>query len=335
MTAALEWFQQHLGLSPTPPASLNPQLLSTEDAGDHQRTKVVLLPDDPDPLFAYLLVPKHVVQPAPAVLCLHSTTEGSGKDVPAGVAGFAPGSQPVESRAYALQLVRRGYVALVPDMLCDGERVVPGDRPYDTRAFYHRFPAWSAAGKVIWDNQRVLDYLCTLDIVDPGRIGVVGHSHGAHYGLFTALFDDRIKAVVCNGGVLYWSGVGDPCHWARTAPTMVHMPALHSYYEQGAFPHAFWECLAAIAPRRLLCMDGEADGNHYQVRETFQALRRVYASLGCEANLAWFSYPGGHDFPKAARQHAYAWLEENLKSVSLNEGSISPAIGRCEKIGGV
>jgi len=278
-----EWFARRLGLSPNPPERLNPQTLSVEDAGDHLRKKVVLLPDDPDPLYTCLLVPKYGARPAPAVLCLHSTTEGSGKDVPAGVAGYAPGSPPVDSRAYALHLVRRGYVVLVPDMLGDGERVAPGYRPYDVRAFYR--PASRDCPR---PQSPFVKTSATAGTV-PLRLP---------YGLFTALFDTRIKAVVCNGGVLYWSGVDDPCHWAREAPTMVHLPALRPYYEEGVFPCAFWECLAPIAPRRLLCMDGEADGNHPQVRATVHALHSVYRALGGADNLAWHTYPGGHASPR-------------------------------------
>lgn len=164
-----------LGPFPDPPESLDPQIISVEDAGDHLRKKVVLPGEDEDPLYIYLLVPKEMPRPAPAVLCLHSTTKGSGKDLPAGVAGFAPGDPPVESRSYALHMVRRGYVALAPDMLCDGQRVPEGLQPYDTSEFYRRYPDWSAAGKIIWDSMRAIDYLFTLDFVDTDPVHVRKH----------------------------------------------------------------------------------------------------------------------------------------------------------------
>jgi hypothetical protein len=123
--------------------------------------------------------------------------------------------------------------------------------------------------------------------------------------------DRRLAAVVSNGPVLYWSGKGDPRHWARDPepPTMIHLPAMRAFYERNTVPCPFWELLAPIAPRPFLCMDGEHDGNHPQVRETFAALRSVYARHGREEALEWFSYPGGHDFPAAAREHAYEWLD--------------------------
>ncbi len=303
-----------LGKQPPIPARISARLEAIEDAGDHLRQKVVILPGGEDPIPAWLLRPKGPPRRRPAMLCLHSTTHGAGKDVPVGRTGFEPGSPPVESRSYALQLVRRGYVTLTPDLLCDGERVSPGGRPYDTREFYRRHPEQSAAGRIVWDCRRALDFLETLEEVDAGRIGVIGHSHGAHYGLFAAVFDTRIRAAVCNGGVLYWSGKGDPRHWARDPepPSMVHIPPMRSWYERGGTPCAFWELLTPLASRPVLCMDGEQDGNHPQVRETFEALKKVYARQGHEQALAWFSYPGGHDFPVAAREHAYDWLDRSL-----------------------
>ena len=303
-----------LGPMPAAPERTAARLLAPEDAGDHLRRKVILLPASDDPIPAWLLTPKGPSQPRPAMLCLHATTRGSGKDVPAGIAGPEPGSPPVESRSYALQLVRRGYVALAPDLLCDGERVSPGLKPFDTRDFYRRHPEQSAAGRIVWDCMRAVDFLVSLEGVDPERLGVIGHSHGAHYGLFAAVFDERIRIGISNGPVLYWSGKGDPRHWARDPepPTMVHMPRMRPYYERGQKPCAFWELLAPVAPRPWLCMDGEEDWNHPLVRETFAGMRNVYAGLGWEEALAWFSYPGGHDFPDTAREHAYDWLDRNL-----------------------
>ncbi|MBI4530570.1 MAG: dipeptidyl aminopeptidase, partial [Candidatus Latescibacteria bacterium] len=40
---------------------------------------------------------------------------------------------------------------------------------YDTTPVYQRHPDWSAMGKAVWDAQRAVDYLTSLDIVDPER----------------------------------------------------------------------------------------------------------------------------------------------------------------------
>lgn len=201
--------------------------------------------------YGWLLVPESATEnfekqgiQAPAIICLHSTTYGAGKSSPAGLAGrFA--SEPTigfvgrpdlvgkdsrynssmpdpndpqamrdydaVGRAAGLLLAKQGYVTLSIDMLGDGERIEPGQRPMDTRQFYkQRYPdpmaedAWSAMGKWIWDVMRSVDYLESLPFVNPKGIGCTGWSWGGHVTLFAAAFDQRIAAAVPNGGVLDW-----------------------------------------------------------------------------------------------------------------------------------
>ncbi|GEP45961.1 dienelactone hydrolase family protein [Brevifollis gellanilyticus] len=265
-----EWLKI-LGPFPTSKPPLDLQILSTEklpaspgddvypvNAGDITRYKVKFRSEadasgiTPSEIWNYgwLLVPdsvttnheKHGIQ-APAIICLHSTTYGSGKSSPAGLAGrFASdpkigfvgrqdlvGKDPrynnsmpdpkdleamhayyAQGRAAGLLLARQGYVTLSIDFLADGERVEPGHRSNDTRQFYKRFPdpmaesAWSIMGKCIWDVMRSVDYLQSLPYVNPNGIGCTGWSYGGQVTLFAAAFDQRISAAVPNGGVLDW-----------------------------------------------------------------------------------------------------------------------------------
>jgi hypothetical protein len=63
-------------------------------------------------------------------------------------------------------------------------------------------PAWDeiVAGMIV-DGRRALDWLCARDEVDPGRLGVVGVSHGAIIGPCVMGADSRVRAgVFCMGG---------------------------------------------------------------------------------------------------------------------------------------
>ncbi len=200
-------------------------------------------------IYAWLLVPKSVTEAharhghkSPAIICLHSTTYGAGKSSTVGLAGrFASeasigfvgrpdlvGVDPrynnnlpdpadpkamadfeAGGRASALILAKQGFVTLSPDLIADGERIEPGQRPLDTRQFYKRYPdpmaedAWSVMGKNIWDVMRSVDFLRTLPYLND-QLGCTGWSHGAHTALFAAAFDERITATVSNGAVLDW-----------------------------------------------------------------------------------------------------------------------------------
>ena len=111
-----------------------------------------------------------------------------------------------------IDMAEAGFVALAPDYLRDGERIKPGRRPYDTTDFYKEFPDWSIHGKDAWDTMRAIDYLETLDFVDPEKIGMIGHSYGGHSTIFAAALEPRIKVAVANGPVSDFLHHG--MHWA-------------------------------------------------------------------------------------------------------------------------
>lgn len=179
------------------------------------RYHVTFQAESDDRVTAWLLVPASArIRPAPAIVCLHSTTFGTGKDSTIGLAGLRPG-QPADQwrefyrnadvgQAYGRDLATHGYVTLSPDFLTDGERIRPGERLMDTRPFYQRHPEWSMIGKNTWDIMRCVDFLQTLEFVDGKRIGCTGWSLGGHCTLFAAAFDERIGAAIPNGGVLDW-----------------------------------------------------------------------------------------------------------------------------------
>ena len=77
----------------------------------------------------------------------------------------------------------------------------------------------SGTMKGIWDHMRAVDVLQSMPEVDGSRIGVMGNSLGGHNSLFVAVFDPRIKAIVCSSGfdsflkqycAGWCSGVGGP-----------------------------------------------------------------------------------------------------------------------------
>src|SRR5438552_465740 len=92
---------------------------------------------------------------------------------------------------YRVELVKRGFVVLAP--------------PYPLLADYNpdirRLGYQSGTMKAIWDNIRGLDYLESLPFVKTNGFGVIGHSLGGHNGVFTALFDPRLKVVVSSCGL--------------------------------------------------------------------------------------------------------------------------------------
>ena len=149
---------------------------------------------------AYVLIPKGLTKPAPAIVALHD--HGGfylwGKEKVVEVAGEHPSLAEFKRRAYsgksiASELARRGYVVIAIDMFYWGERrmlldddpadwrdrpaTISADRvaafnrragqsePLVGRTIYSAGFTWS--GVMFWDDVRTVDYLVRRPEVDP------------------------------------------------------------------------------------------------------------------------------------------------------------------------
>lgn len=282
-------------------APLNVEVVSEEKMPNYLRRKVRFTPEIDDHVPAWLLIPNDLPANgrAPAMLCLHQTTK-IGKDEPVGLGGLP-------SLHYAHELASRGYICLVPDYPSFGE--------YEYDFTKHGAARASGSMKAIWNNLRAVDLLETLPQVNKDRIGVIGHSLGGHNALFTAVFDDRLKAVVTSCGFTPFHDYygGKVAGWTSDR----YMPRIRDVYENDAdkIPFDFCEIIAAIAPRGVFSNSPLKDSNFDVggVREAMAKAGEVYALLKVEKNLTLVTPDAPHDFPEAERQSAYAWLDGLLK----------------------
>ena len=301
---------------PQSPVPLNVKVLEEHEEDGYIRRKLAYHTDSPkQPITAWLLLPlppgegrgesalnssttsarrtKH-----PAVLCLHPTNP-NGKDQPAGLIGDS-------SRYYAKELAQRGYVTLSPDYPSFGDAT-----KYDFDADDYV----SGTMKAIYDNIRSIDLLQSLPEVDPNRIGCIGHSLGGHNTLFTAVFDQRIKAAVTSCGFTTFHKYygGNLTGWTSSR----YMPLIKTKYNLAPdqVPFDFPEVIAAIAPRAVFASAPLHDHNFDidGVREVITAVRPIYKLLGAEGNLQAVHPNCAHDFPDAERNQAYEFLDRFLR----------------------
>lgn len=269
------------------------------DCGSYVRRMISYVSSPGGRVPAYLCVPKAALAgvPASAVLCLHPTDNVVGNQVVVGLGGKA-------NRQYAAELAERGFVTLSPSY-----PLLAKYQP-DLRALGFE----SGTMKAIWDNIRGIDLLESLAFVrKESGFAVIGHSLGGHNGIFTAVFEPRIRAVVSSCGFdsfLDYKG-GNVQGWVQQR----YMPKMGEYVGRSEeVPFDFYELVGALAPRAFLVNAPLKDANFRwdSVDRVVVAARAVYEIHGVPQNIQVMHPDCEHDFPDAERTAGYEWIERVL-----------------------
>jgi len=319
-----------------PPCEPKPEVVEQVVAGDYVREKVYFNTTPGLRVPAFVLVPKGVQFPAPAVVVLHD--HGGfyfwGKEKSVEIEDEHSVLSQFKKRYYAGNsiasvLARQGYVTIVIDMFYWGERrMLLADDPADWRdrpkiitperiaAFNQRASqseqlvgrtiysagfTWS--GVMFWDDMRTVDYLVTRPEVDKTRIGCVGLSVGGLRSCHLAALDDRIKAAVVVG----WMASFPPQLKSKVRNTIGFTKLVPGLYRHLDFPD-----VASLAmPRPLLVINGSQDAlfDLDGVRHCFDKLRACYQKTGVPDRFRGSLYDTPHEFNAAMQVEAWEWLK--------------------------
>jgi len=243
------------------------------------------------------------------VLCMHGTDRDlAHRNV------LSPDEKP--DRQYAIELARRGYVALAVDQFGFGA----GNRGFEQhdviRRFYEGCPEWSLDGIRLWIHQCALDILSAQDGVAEDYLACIGHSLGGRAAAYLAAFDDRIAAAVPSAGVS-----PNVTNVYRNVPGAGSLsPVLDEAVAQAGKPFFEYQDLIALcAPRALLLVEPWNDAyNPYieTVFRCFEKARFVYELYGEPDNLQILCHGDGHDTRPPIREYAYRWIDEKLSAAA-------------------
>jgi dienelactone hydrolase len=321
------------------PVAPRPEVVERIDRGDHVREKVLFWSSPQLRVPAYVLIPRKLSGPAPAVVDLHS--HGGlflyGKEKVIDLGHGHPALTAYQRRNYdgqptATALVRRGYVVISIDALLFGERrpLLDADLKYgwdrsrySARAVAHLNRACRAReatlvkaltlagltwpGVVVWDDLRTVDYLRTRPEVDPRRIGCLGISMGGYRALFLAALDERI-ACACVAGFL--SSVRPMIKAHLDTHSWVHfVPGLHRYLD---LP----DVASLAAPRPLLVQQCAHDALFpgAGMREAVRIIDAVYRKAKVRGKFLGQFYDVPHQFTRVMQDDAFDWLDRHLKA---------------------
>ncbi|WP_345041488.1 dienelactone hydrolase family protein [Georgenia daeguensis] len=209
--------------------------------------------------------------------------------------------------AFAAPLVEAGLVVMVVPWWF--ETVAGTDAPADLDGRYGPAAARHAAtradtplGRSVSDVIAAVDHLRTLDDVDPGRIGLLGHSLGGKLTLVTAALDPRVAAAAAHE-----PGVGFAhSNWAAPWYLGEHVPK----------DRDLDELLGLVAPRPFLLVGGgSSDGAHNR-----DLLAQAAARWGEGGGLDVLTHDGGHPVPPHVLAACVAWLAGHLAGPGADTG---------------
>ena len=239
---------------------------------------------------AYLLKPQNMNNKLPGVVAMHSTSDNQMRFI----AGVEEGS--IIPQGY--KLAQQGFVVICPMCFLWQDR---GDRTYEQQVdrFRMRHPGSRGMAKMLFDARRAVDVLASLEEVDSGRIGAVGHSLGGKEVFYLGAFDDRVKVIVSNeGGIgIDFSNWDDPWYLGK---------------EIHEFNHQHHELLALCAPKPFLLIGGDsADGA--KSLPYIEAVLPVYNLYGKTKNIELLNHGQGHDIAPIAEKRTYEWITQHLQ----------------------
>jgi hypothetical protein len=304
-TTLREQLRRRLGI-PETRAALVPEQRGELDLGDRVVVEKWLYTAEPGSRIpANLYRPAHLTGRIPAIVmtCGH----GDSKSL---------AHMQYVARTYA----RTGVACLLADPLGEEERHFAGrlgTREHDEPDVTRRTEASgrSVMGKLVFDAMRGLDFLQSLDGIDPGRLGVAGNSLGGAVAGWLFALEPRLRMAVVSG----WAFGDYMCHSGKHCTNWPNQQ-LRAVCDWPAFLRLGAEHGA------LLVMNGDADviidrdGSGTVWRDLVAHLQAVDPT-GQRLQVWWCSQ-GGHR-PYQGNKRALQFIHEQLGTPSMTAEEIA------------
>lgn len=191
------------------------------------------------------------------------------------------------------ELCREGRLVVAADVRGIGETRPPHVASItEPAAFRHLFDVETAIAYMAWfmdesllgmrvqDAVRAVDYALSRSDAGGGAVEMIGKGAGALWALFAAALDERVRAAVCEGGLLSYRTLARTDRYRHGAGIFIRDVLLHFDLPQVA---------AAVAGRRLVLL-GPVDAMRRPVatpaaRSAYEWTERAYEAAGAKGEF--------------------------------------------------
>lgn len=272
------------GLDPLPPKTpLNPKIVSRMERGDYVIENVLLETYPGYYLGGNLFRPLGRKGKFPGVLLAHGHADN----------GRLENTELASPPSFGISMARQGYVVFSYDMVGWN----------DTKQTVHEFGGpretiwgFGPLGLQLWNSMRVLDFLQSLEEVDPERIGMTGWSGGGTQTFVMTAVDDRVKVTAPVDMVSYLMQGGSPC---ENAPGL----RVDTYNV---------EIAALAAPRPMIVVSSPWDQSRNSHAEINTPIRGIYYRYGKTHNFEGVEIEAQHNYNRDSREAVYRFFGKHL-----------------------
>jgi hypothetical protein len=189
-----------------------------------------------------------------------------------------------------INLARQGHVVFSYDMV----GYLDGDQLPHRRLGGRREELWGIGlmGLQLWNSIRGVDFLLSLEGVDPERLGCTGASGGGTQCFALTAADERVKASAPVNMVSAHMQGGCVCE------NQGHLRVEANNVE----------IAACMAPRPLLLVSATGDWTCHTPEVEYPAIRRVYQLYGAEERISQRQFEAGHNYHQGSREAVYAFF---------------------------
>lgn len=267
---------------------LNVQIEKEEKKDGYRKIRFVFESEKNSLVPCYLLIPDIGKKKYPVAITLQGHSSGFHNSI------GEPKNEEENEYAlgrgqFAVQAVRRGFVALAIEQRAMGERMTKRHEFDSLMCSFTTLTAFALGrtviGERVWDVSKAIDALSQFSECDTDKILITGNSGGGTVSYYAACYDERIKLSIPSCSFCaYEASIMDIYHCACN-----YIPCIGKWFETEDL-----SCL--IAPRKLTIIAGledkifPIDG----VRKSYGTVQKIYEKAGATDNCRLIETPKGH-----------------------------------------